>query len=95
MAQEWFEKPVFVRKIYRTYGSASKAISPFRRKIAAFRIVTGHQPSRRRSADPIEDISNLIAGASLLLKIIFNVIFWKATHSDHPSERRLTANDCW
>ncbi|KAA0683261.1 hypothetical protein DTW90_36505 [Neorhizobium sp. P12A] len=89
MAQEWFEKPVFVRKNYRTYGSAFKAISPFRKKVAAFRIAMGHQPPRRRSADPMEDISNLIAGASLLLKILFNVIFWKATHSDHPSDATL------
>jgi len=89
MAQEWFGKPVFVRKSYRTYGSALKVISPFRKEVAAFRIAIGHQPPRQRSADPIEDISNLIAGASLLLKIVFNVIFWKATHSDHPSAATL------
>jgi hypothetical protein len=88
MAQEWFEKPVFVRNSYRTYGNL-KAISRFRKEVAAFPIAMGHQLSRRRSADPIEDISNLIAGASLLLKILFNVIFWKATHSDHPSDATL------
>jgi hypothetical protein len=89
MAQEWFEKPVFVRKNNRIYGIGLKPISQFFERVAPFWIATWHQPAGQRSADPIEDISNLIAGASLLLKIAFNVIFWKLTHSEHPSNATL------
>lgn len=89
MAQEWFEKPVFVRKSSLTRRSDINPISQFVGKVGSLGIAIRRPVARQRCADPIEDISNLIAGASLLLKIAFNVIFWKVMHSEHPSDARL------